>query len=88
MDELDTIMEKYGDSPLRNHFESLEDINRFAIQFYKDVAEIYDCLSRVKNRDRNPTGYSIDDAPIIGLLVRIWKLGSSGSRVGEFCLKK
>ena len=74
MDELDAIMEKYGDRPLRKHFESLDDINRFAIQFYKDVAEIYDCLSRVKNRDRNPSGYSLDDAPIIGLLVRIWKL--------------
>jgi hypothetical protein len=74
MDELDTIMEKYGDRPLREHFESLDDINRFAIQFYKDVAEIYDCLSRVKNCERNPSGYSLDDAPMIGLLVRIWKL--------------
>jgi hypothetical protein len=74
MDELDAIMEKYEDRPLREHFESLDDINRFAIQFYRDVAEIYDCLSRVKNRERNPSGYSLDDAPIIGLLVRIWKL--------------
>src|SRR5438552_10268915 len=40
----------------------------------RDVAEIYDCLSRVKNHERNPSGYSLDDAPIIGLLVRIWKL--------------
>src|SRR5439155_16472093 len=68
------IMEKYEDRLLREHFESLDDINRFAIQFYRDVAEIYDCLSRVKNRERNPSGYSLDDAPIIGLLVRIWKL--------------
>ena len=74
MDELDAIMEKYEDRPLREHFESLDDINRFAIQFYRDVAEIYDCLSRVKNHERNPSGYSLDDAPIIGLLVRIWKL--------------
>jgi hypothetical protein len=74
MDELDAIMKKYGDHPLRQHFESLDDINRFAIQFYRDAAEIYDCLSRVKNRERNPSGYSLDDAPIIGLLVRIWKL--------------
>jgi hypothetical protein len=48
MDELDAIMEKYEDRPLREHFESLDDINRFAIQLYRDVAEIYDCLSRVK----------------------------------------
>lgn len=74
MDELNAIMEKYGDRPLRKSFENLDDINRFAIQFYKDAAEIYDCLSRVKNLERNPSGYSIDDAPILGLLVRIWKL--------------
>src|SRR6266700_160124 len=74
MDELDVIFEKYRERPLREHFDTLEEINRFAIQFYKDAAEIYDCLSRVKNRDRNPSGYSLDDAPIIGLLVRIWKL--------------
>ena len=64
-------MENYEDRPLREHFASLDDINRFAIQFYKHAAEIYDCLTRVKNRDRNLSGYSLDDAPIIGLLVRI-----------------
>jgi hypothetical protein len=74
MDELDAILEKYGERPLRDRFESLEEINQFAICFHKDVAEIYDCRSRVKNHDRNPCGYSLDDAPIIGLLVRIWKL--------------
>ena len=67
-------MEKYGNRPLRTHFESLDDINRFAIQFYRDAAEIYDYLTRVTNRERNPSGYSFSDAPIIGLLVRIWKL--------------
>ena len=40
MDELDTIIEKYKDRPLRERFESLEDINRFVIQFHRDVAEI------------------------------------------------
>jgi hypothetical protein len=74
MDEFDAIMEKYGDRPLRDHFESLDDINHFALQFYRDAAEIYDCFTRVKNRERNPSGYSLNDAPIIGLLVRIWKL--------------
>ncbi len=74
MDELDAIIDKYMERPLREHFESLDEINQFAITFYKDVAEIYDCLSRVKNRERNPSGYTLDDAPIIGLLVRIWKL--------------
>jgi hypothetical protein len=74
MDEFDAIMEKYGDRPFREHFDSLEEINQFAVQFYRDAAEIYDCFTRVKNRERNPSGYSLDDAPIIGLLVRIWKL--------------
>ena len=74
MNELNAIMGKYSDRPLRDHFDTLEEINTFAIQFYRDAAEIYDCLTRVKNLERNPSGYSLDDAPIIGLLVRIWKL--------------
>jgi hypothetical protein len=74
MDEFDTIMEKYGDRPLREHFDNLDEINQFAVQFYRDAAEIYDCFTRIKNRERNPSGYSLDDAPILGLLARIWKL--------------
>src|SRR5438093_9881473 len=74
MDEFDAIMEKYGNRPLRKHFETTDEINKFALQFYRVAAEIYDCLSRIKNRERNPSGYSLDDAPILGLLVRIWKL--------------
>jgi hypothetical protein len=74
MDEFDAIMEKYGDRPLRQHFGSLDEINEFALQFYRDAAEIYDSFTRLKNWERNPSGYSLDDAPIIGLLVRIWKL--------------
>lgn len=74
MDELDAIVDKYKERPLREHFEGLDELNRFAVRFYRDVAEIYDCLSRVKNSERNPSGYTLDDAPIIGLLVRIWKL--------------
>jgi hypothetical protein len=74
MDEFDAIVEKYGDRPLREHFGNLDEIHQFAVQFYRDAAEIYDCFTRVKNFERNPSGYTLDDAPIIGLLVRIWKL--------------
>jgi hypothetical protein len=74
MNELDAILEKYNERPIRRSFENLEELNRFAITFYKDVAEIYDCLTRLKNFERNPSGYTLADAPIIGLLVRIWKL--------------
>ena len=74
MDELDIIFDKYRERPLREHFETVEEINQFALCFYRDVAKIYDFLSRVKNSHRNPSGYTLDDAPMIGLLVRIWKL--------------
>jgi Family of unknown function (DUF5677) len=74
MDELDAIFDKYLQNPFRDHFETLDELNPFATQFYIDVAEIYDCLTRVRNKERDPTGYTVADAPIIGLLVRIWKL--------------
>ena len=50
------------------------EINTFAATFYKDVADIYDCITRIRNIERNPTGFSLHDAPILGLLVRVWKL--------------
>ena len=74
MHELQQITEKYNAEYVRNGLSSLEAINSFSLGFYKDVSEIYDCLTRVKNVERNPVGFSIDDAPILGLLVRVWKL--------------
>jgi hypothetical protein len=74
MDEIRRITEKYDDAYVMQGLDSLEGINKFALIFYKDVAEIYDALTRIKNVTHNPTGFSLDDAPILGLLVRIWKL--------------
>jgi Family of unknown function (DUF5677) len=74
MDEIRRIIDKYDDAFVREGLNSLEDVNEFALTFYKDVAEIYDCLTRIKNVERNPTGFTLDDAPILGLLVRVWKL--------------
>ena len=74
MEEIRQIMERYDAAYVRDSLGSLEEINMFALTFYKDVAEIYDCLTRIKNPERNPSGYSFDDAPVLGLLVRIWKL--------------
>jgi hypothetical protein len=74
MEELEAILEKYKERPVRRDFQNLEELNQFATQFYRDIAEIYDCLTRIKNTDRSPSGYTLADAPIIGLLVRIWKL--------------
>lgn len=74
MKELQSIKEKYQPEYIRESFLSLEGVNRFALTFYKDVAEVYDCLTRLKNTERNPSGFLIDEAPVLGLLVRVWKL--------------
>lgn len=74
MDEINKITEKYDVEYVREGLDSLEGVNKFALAFYKDVAEIYDCFTRIKNTERNPTGFTLDDAPILGLLVRVWKL--------------
>jgi Family of unknown function (DUF5677) len=74
MIEFTQITEKYQPSYIEKHFSSLDGLHTFSVRFFKDVAEIYDALTRMSNVERNPTGYSIDDAPILGLLVRICKL--------------
>jgi hypothetical protein len=74
MDEIRRVTEKYDAAFVRDGLNSLEATNKFALTFYKDVAAIYDCLTRIKNIERNPTGFALDDAPILGLLVRVWKL--------------
>jgi hypothetical protein len=74
MDELVAITQKYQPEYIEHGFKSLDNLQAFSIIFFKDVSEIYDCLTRIKNTDRNPTGFSIDDAPILGLLGRIAKL--------------
>jgi hypothetical protein len=70
MEEIFKITEKYDADYVRDGLSSREAVNRFALTFYKDVAEIYDGLTRVKLADRNPTGFGLADAPILGLLVR------------------
>lgn len=74
MNELENIIKKYTNDYIHDHIYSLENINIFAATFYKDVAEIYDCITRVRNIELNPSGYSLNDAPIIGLLIKVWKL--------------
>jgi hypothetical protein len=72
--EFSDITEKYQPAYINEHFRSLEGLHAFSLQFFRDVAAIYDALARVRNIDRNPSGFSLDDAPILGLLVRISKL--------------
>ena len=74
MDEIQDIVDKYDHSYLERLFASTPEADGLALGFYEDVAEILDILSRMKNSERNPTGFSIDDASILGLLVRTWKL--------------
>ncbi|MCW2106454.1 UNVERIFIED_ORG: hypothetical protein M2402_003636 [Rahnella aquatilis] len=72
--EFNRITEKYQPHYIENHFSSLDGLHIFSIQFFKDVADIYDALTRMRNVERNPIGFQINDAPILGLLVRVSKL--------------
>ena len=74
MNEIQDILAKYDRDYLARVLASTPEADRLALAFYEDVAEILDILSRLKNVERNPTGFSINDAPILGLLVRTWKL--------------
>ena len=74
MDEIREIHEKYDRAYLERLFASMPEADELALVFFKDVAEILDILSRLRQVERNPNGFSIDDAPILGLLVRTWKL--------------
>lgn len=74
MEEIRKIIEKYDESYVSEKLTTVANINAFAYTFYKDVADIYDAITRVRNIERNPTGFSINEAPILGLLVRTWKL--------------
>lgn len=74
MDEIQDILAKYERTYLQRLFASTPEGDQLALAFFEDIAEILDILSRLRNVERNPTGFSIDDAPILGLLVRTWKL--------------
>jgi hypothetical protein len=74
MDEIEAIVRKYDEEYIRTGLMSADGVRSFAVVFYRDTAEILDVLTRSRNVERNPTGFSLDDAPILGLLVRMWKL--------------
>jgi hypothetical protein len=74
MQEIADIIEKYKTVDLGKELSIKEGLKKFSTMFYEDVAEIYDAVTRIKNVERNPTGFSLNDAAILGLLVRIWKL--------------
>lgn len=74
MEEIQAILAKYERDYLVHLAPATPEADRLALAFYEDIAQILDLLSRMKNVERNPTGFSEDDAPILGLLVRSWKL--------------
>lgn len=74
LEELQKIFIRYNDINIPEVGSGLDELCEFSKMFFADTAEIYDIITRLKNQDRNPTGFLPDDAPILGLLVKISKL--------------
>jgi len=74
MKEIQDILEQYKSIDITKELSSFESMRDFSAKFYGDVANIYDAVTRVKNIERNPSGYNFNDAAILGLLIRIWKI--------------
>lgn len=74
MNEIQEYLNKYDEDYLKRVLASTPESDELAFVFFEDVAEIFDILSRMKHLDRNPSGFSLNDAPILGLLIRTWKL--------------
>src|SRR3954454_10195061 len=74
MNELRDILAKYSDVDIDKEITTREGRARFSASFYRDVAEIYDAVTRIRNVERNPAGFDLNDAPILGLLIRMWKI--------------
>ena len=74
MRDIDRIWLKYDDQSLLNRLESLEDVDRHALTFCEDVARTYRLVTLRGNPSRDPYGYGLTDAPIVGLLTRVAKL--------------
>ena len=74
MHEIAARMDKYTTTYVHENLEDPSRLNAFATVFFQDVVAVYDAITRIKNLDRNPQGFDLDDAPILGLLIRVWKL--------------
>ena len=74
MQEIANIFKKYNQVKLTERLSNKKGLAEFSVMFYQDIAEFYDAVTRIKNVERNPTGFNLNDAAILGLLVRIWKL--------------
>ena len=64
MEEFVEITAKYQATYIERCFSSMAGLHEFSVAFYKDIGNLYDALTRLKNLGRNPIGFSIDDGPI------------------------
>ena len=74
MNEIDQIWLKYEEQSLLDSLEALDDVNRLALTFCEDVACTYRLITLRRSLSRDPSGYGLADAPIVGLLTRVAKL--------------
>jgi hypothetical protein len=74
MQEIQARLIRYRDVDLEKELSSAESLAEFSERFFADVAEIYGSITRIRNAGRNPSGFSSQDSPILGLLVRISKV--------------
>ena len=74
MRDIERIWLKYEDQRLLDRIELLDDLNRLALTFCEDVARTYRLVTTWGNPSRDPYGYGLADAPIVGLLTRVAKL--------------
>lgn len=74
MEEIINIITKYEGRRLEDELSDFDSLVEVSAGFYADVADIYDAVTRVRNIERNPNGFDFNDAAVLGLLVRIWKI--------------
>ena len=74
MQEIDRIWLKYEEGRVLDRLESLDEVNRLALTFGSDAAQTFRLLTLMRNPSRNPSGYDLSDAPVVGLLTRVAKL--------------
>ena len=74
MQELARIWLKYDKDSLLDRLESLDDVNRLALTFGRDVARTFRLVTLQCNSARKTSGYGLPDAPVVGLLTRVAKL--------------
>jgi len=74
MIEINNILLKYFKKPSDSFTETEIKLNAFLIQFSKDLADLTDLLSRLRNRETHPNYYNINEMTIVGSITRIIKL--------------